>query len=76
MKKDSGLFDVAMGAYDGAEVSELSGNFLLHQSSEKYERENLSLYQYDALAIIKNVSSPASEKIQKYFGKLFREHNL
>ena len=28
MKKDSGLFDVSMGAYDGAEVWELVGTFL------------------------------------------------
>ena len=43
MKKDSGLFDVAMGALDGAEVCELVGNFLLHKLSEKYERKNLPL---------------------------------
>ena len=36
MKKDSGLFDVAMGAFEGAEVCELVGNFLLHKLSEKY----------------------------------------
>ena len=29
MKKDSGLFDVTMGAYDGTEVCELIGTFLL-----------------------------------------------
>ena len=28
MKKDSGLFDVTLGAYDGAEVCELVGTFL------------------------------------------------
>ena len=43
MKTDSGLFDVAMGAFDGAEVCELVGNFLLHKLSEKYERKNLAL---------------------------------
>ena len=30
MKKDSGLFDVAMGALDGAEVCAIVGNFLLN----------------------------------------------
>ena len=29
IKKESGLFDVTMGAYDGAEVCELVGSFLL-----------------------------------------------
>ena len=37
MKKD-GLFDVTMGAYDGAEVCELVGTFLLDKISEKYEK--------------------------------------
>ena len=30
IKEESGLFDVTMGAYDGAEVCELVGNFLLY----------------------------------------------
>ena len=33
-----------MGAFDGAEVCELVGNFLLFKLSEKYERKNLALY--------------------------------
>ena len=47
MKKDRGLFDVAMGALDGAEVCEVVGNFLLHKLSQKYERKNLLLYCAD-----------------------------
>ena len=42
MKKDSGLFDVAMSALKGAEVWELVGIFLLYKLSEKYERKNLA----------------------------------
>ena len=37
MKKD-GLFDVTMGAYDGAAVCEVVGTFLLDKISEKYEK--------------------------------------
>ena len=76
MKKDTGLFDVAMGAFDGAKVCELVGNFLLHKLSEKYERKNLALHGDDGLAIFKNVSGPASEKIKIYFCELIREHEL
>lgn len=47
MKKDRGLFDVAMGALDGAEACEVVGNFLLHKLSQKYERKNLLLYCAD-----------------------------
>ena len=76
MKKDSGLFDVAMGALDGAEVCELAGNFLLHKLSEKCERKNLALHHDDGLAILKNVNGPDSEKRKKYFCKLLIEHDL
>ena len=76
MKKDIGLFDVAMGAFDGAKVCELVSNFLLHKLSEKYERRNLALYRDDGLAIFKNVSGAASEKIKIYFCELIREHEL
>ena len=76
MEKDSGLFDVAMGAFNEAEVCKIVGNFLLHKLSEKYERKNLALYRHDGLATFKNVSGPASETIKKYFCKLFRDHDL
>ena len=76
MKKDSGLFDVAMGAFDGAQVCKLVGNFLLHKLSEKYERKNLALYHDNGLAIFKNFNGPDSEKIKKHFCKLFIDHDL
>ena len=55
MKKD-GLFDVTMGAYDGAEVCELVGTFLLDKISEKYEKNNIGLYRDDGLSVFKNLS--------------------
>ena len=65
-----------MVAFDGAEVCELVGNFLLHKLSEKYERKNLALYRDDGLAIFKNVSGPDSEKFKKKFCKLLQDHVL
>ena len=65
-KKDSGLFDVAMGAFDGAEVCEFVGNFLLPKLSEKYERKNLAVYHDDGLAIFKNVNGPDSKNLKTF----------
>ena len=65
------MFDVGIGAFDGAEVYKLVGNFLLHKLSEKYERKNLALYRDDGIALFKNVNRPGSEKIKKRFCKLF-----
>ena len=52
MKKD-GLFDVKMGAYDGAEVCELVGTFLLDKISENYEKNSIGLYRDDGLSDLK-----------------------
>ena len=76
MKKDSGLFDVTMGAFDGAEVCELVGSFILHKLSQHYEQNNIGLYRDDGLAVFKNVSGPESEKIKKQFTKIFKENGL
>ena len=76
MKKDSGFFDVAMGAFHRAEVCDLVSNFFHHNLSGRYERNNLALYRDDGLAIFKNISGPASGKVKKYFCQLFRDYNL
>ena len=65
MKKDSRLFDVTMGACDGAEVRELVGTFLLYKFSLKYNKNNIGLYHSDGLAIFKNISGPKLEKVKK-----------
>ena len=65
-----------MGAYDGAEVCELVGSFLLYALSLKYNKANIGLYRDDALAVFRNVSSADCEKIKKEFQKLFRQHGL
>ena len=51
-KKESGLFDVTMGAYDGAEVCELEGSFLLYALSLKFDRTDLGLFRDDGLAAL------------------------
>ena len=76
IKKDSGLFDVSMGAYDGVEVCELLGTFLLYKLSLKYNKNDISLYRDDGLAIFKNISGRKSEKIKKDIQKLFKKNQL
>ena len=76
MKKDSGLFDVTMGAYDGAEVCGLVRTFLLYKLSLKYNKNNIGIYRDDGLAIFKNISGPKSEKVKKDIQKLLKENEL
>ena len=53
--------------YDGAEVYELVGTFLLCKLSLKYNKSNIGLYRDDCLSNFKNISSTKSEKVQKCF---------
>ena len=62
MKKASWIFDVAKDALEGAEICKLVGNFLLYKLSEKYKRNNLTLYRDDRLTSFKNISGSVSEK--------------
>ena len=54
-----------MGTYDGAEIYELVGTFLLYKLSLKYNKNGIGLYRDDHLAFFKNISGPKSEKVRK-----------
>ena len=51
IKKQSNNFDVTMGSYDGAEVCELIGIFMLSLIGNKYNPNNIGLYRDDGLAV-------------------------
>ena len=76
MKKGNDLFDVSMGAYDGAEVCELIGIFLLNLLGRQYDTKNIGLYRDDGLSIFKNCSGPQMEKIKKRLQKVFKDNGL
>ena len=76
MKKQSGLFDVTMGAYDGAEVCELVGTYMLSLISEKYNKKDFGLYRDDGLGMAKNKSGLKTEKIMKNIQKICKENEL
>ena len=75
-EKHSGLFDVTMGAYDGAEVYELVGTYILFLISEKYNKKDFGLYHDDGLGLAENKSGPEKEKIKKNIQKIFKENKL
>ena len=65
MKKGSDLFDVSMGDYDGADVWELIGIYLLNLLGRQYDAKNIGLYRDDGLSIFKNCSGPQMEKVKE-----------
>ena len=76
MKKGSDLFDVLMGDYDVAEVSELIGIFLLNLLRQQYDTKNIGLYRNDGLSIFDNCSGPQIEKIKKQLQKVLNNNGL
>ena len=76
LKKEGVSFDVTMGAYDGAEVCELIGIYMLYLIGKKYDSKYVGLYRDGGLAVLKNVSGSASEKIQKYLQYLLKHKGL
>ncbi len=76
-KKDSNsLFDVTMRSYDGAEICELVGLFMLNNLGQKFGKENIGLYRDDGLAIIKNKSACLADKMRKELHKCFEQFGL
>ena len=75
-KKNNSEFDVTMGSYDGAELCELVGLFLLHEFSPIIPKKLAGLYRDDGLAILRNSSGPNTYRIKKRIIKLFQKHNL
>ena len=58
IKKRGGLFDESMGVYDGADVCEHVGTYMLNLLSKKYNKNDFGLYRDNRLAILKNKSGP------------------
>ena len=69
-------FNVPMGSYDGAEVCELVGAFLLNNLSHIIDKSNVGLYRDNVLGVFKSHSGPETERKRKEVIKAFKTHNL
>ena len=73
-KQGNETFDVTMGSYDGAEVCELVGLYMLDLLSKKFGTESIGLYRDDGLAAFKTNSGPQNERNKKEIIKAFKNH--
>ena len=76
IKHSGSLFDVTMGSYDGAEICELVGLFLLSKLSNVIHMNNIGLYRDDGLAIIRKSFGPEMERTRKKVIAIFKTHGL
>ena len=70
VKKTGNNFDVPMGGYDSAEVSDLVGLYLLNKLEAVFPQENVGLYRDDGLAVL-SVSGPQIDRIRKQVINIF-----
>ena len=76
-RNNSSLFDVTMGSYDGAEICELVGLFILGKLTAVYKRSSSSgLYRDDGLAAFEGIGPRSADKIRKNFSAIFNETGL
>jgi len=65
-----------MGSYDGAEICELVGLYLLNEIKTKVSSIEFGLYRDDGLGITRKLSGPHTERLKKDIIKLFQSNNL
>ena len=78
-KKGNVNFDIAKGAYDGAECCELVGLYLLDKITEKgkgvFSKAMVGLYRDDGLSIVHGVPGEV-ERMTKKLKKIFEKEDL
>ena len=65
-----------MGCYDGAEVCQLVGSYLLKKVLNIVDKKYIGLYRDDGLAILQNLSGPQIERKRKDIIKMFKTAGL
>ncbi len=76
VKRDStNAFDVTMGSYDGAEICELVGLFILSKLKDKFGSD-IGLYRDDGLAVLNTKSGRQSDKARKELTQVFNNLGL
>ena len=59
------MFDVTMGSFDGAELCELVGLFLLNELSQIFDKDHVGLYRDDGLMLLKGTRGRLADQTRK-----------
>ena len=69
-------FDVPMGCYNGAEVSELVGTFILNKLGNITDKNRIGLHLDDGLSVFDKLSRPQIEQRKKNIIRIFKDCGL
>ena len=75
-RSSGGAFDVTMGSFDGAEVCQLVGAFLLTKLAAFVDPASIGLYRDDGLATLKGASGSVADRTRKNIVSLFKSFGL
>ncbi len=65
-----------LGSFDGAEICDLVGIFLLKDLAKKFGNKLVGLYRDDGLAIIQSKSARIADKVRNKMHEIFKTHGL
>ena len=65
-----------MGSFDGAEVCELVGLYILSNLEERFGKEKIGLYRDDGLAVLKTNSGRKADKTREDLIQIFNKLGL
>ena len=75
-KGENPLFDVPMGSFDGAEICELVGLYMLDKLCTFIDKKQIGLYRDDGLCVIDHANGPKLDRLRKDIIKLFKDEDL
>ena len=75
-KGENPLFDVTMGSFDGAEICELVGLYILDKLCTFIDKKQIGLYRDDGLCVIDHANGPKLDRLRKDIIKLFKYEDL
>ena len=75
-RNSKNLFDVSMGANDGAEICELIGLYILTEIHKNIDFTSVGLHRDDGLAVIRSASGSSLDRYRKKLITLFEDNEL
>ena len=72
-RNNQSMFDVTMGSYDGAEICELVGLFILNELSKALGKDRVGLYRDDQLILLRGTSGRIADQTRKILHRIFDE---
>ena len=72
-KQKESCFDVTMGSFDGSEVGELVGIYILWFLAKLINKKDCGLHRDDGLLILRNANGQQIDRIRKNIIKIFKD---